>query len=154
MLQALRDGLRRLLSAPELRLAPGERTREVAQGERGRVGLAAEEAAAALLRRQGCRILCRNRVNRLGELDIVAQDGDRVVFVEVRARADDSPVPAKDTLTRRKRETLARTVELFIRQHRLHKRPQRVDLVAVTHARDGTILRVEHYPGLDLSRPR
>lgn len=54
---------------------------------RAETGRRAEDAAAALLRSKGYSILERNFFARAGEIDLVAKDGDEVVFVEVRARA-------------------------------------------------------------------
>ena len=51
-----------------------------------RLGVAAEERAAAYLATLGFRILKRNLRDRGGEIDIVAQDGGTIVFVEVKAR--------------------------------------------------------------------
>lgn len=50
-------------------------------------GRAAEDASAALLERHGLALVARNYRTRFGEIDIVARDGDTLVFVEVRARA-------------------------------------------------------------------
>jgi len=49
-------------------------------------GQAAEHLAAAWLERRGLRILARNYRCRTGEIDLIAQDGDTLVFVEVRLR--------------------------------------------------------------------
>lgn len=49
-------------------------------------GQAAERLAAAWLERHGLRILARNYRCRTGEIDLIAQDGDTLVFVEVRLR--------------------------------------------------------------------
>lgn len=51
------------------------------------IGRAAERRAADWLSARGWRILARNFRTRRGEIDIVAQDGDAVVFVEVRSRS-------------------------------------------------------------------
>lgn len=56
---------------------------------RQRAGDAAEDAACARLTAAGCRILARNVRFREGELDIVADDGGTLVFVEVRMRRSD-----------------------------------------------------------------
>ena len=47
----------------------------------------AESQAARFLERQGLRIVTRNYRTRQGEIDLVAQDGDVLVFVEVRLRS-------------------------------------------------------------------
>jgi len=50
-------------------------------------GRAAEDAAVALLERNGYRIVARNVRLPGGEIDVIARDGSIVVFVEVKARA-------------------------------------------------------------------
>lgn len=134
-----------LLSAePELPLAPGERRREAPDHARSALGACAEDEACRFLRRQGFQILCRNRVNAIGELDIVAREGDTIVFVEVRSRSVGSPVSPAQGLTRRKQQRLVRCAELFLRQHRLRCTDHRIDVVAVEIAADGRPTVIEH----------
>ena len=71
-------------------------------------GHAAEDAAAALLEAHGYRILGRNVRLPGGEIDIIARDGDTVVFVEVKARAGASFGSALGAVNARKRATLRR----------------------------------------------
>lgn len=54
---------------------------------KAQVGAAAERAACRRLREEGYRIVARNWRTRLGEIDIVARDGDVLVFVEVKSRS-------------------------------------------------------------------
>ncbi len=70
---------------------------------RGRAG---EDAAAVLLEEHGYRIVGRNVRLPGGEIDIVARDGDVVVFVEVKARASASFGRAVRAVDHRKRATL------------------------------------------------
>ena len=65
-------------------------TRRGAEDRRraGRAGRRAEWIAAALLVAKGYRILARSFTVSGGEIDIVASRGDRIAFVEVKARAD------------------------------------------------------------------
>ena len=73
------------------------------RGERGRAG---EDAAAALLESHGYRIVGRNVRLPGGEIDIIARDGDTVVFVEVKARASAAYGSAVGAVDARKRATL------------------------------------------------
>ena len=70
---------------------------------RGRAG---EDAAAALLEARGYRIVGRNVRLPGGEIDIIARDGDTVVFVEVKARASAAYGNAAGAVDARKRATL------------------------------------------------
>lgn len=57
------------------------------RSEKGRLG---EEYAARLLEREGYRILSRNFHTRYGEIDLIAQKGEILAFIEVKTRAADS----------------------------------------------------------------
>src|SRR4051812_28242317 len=61
--------------------------------QRDALGDRGENMAAKYLRNQGYKIICRNFRCDLGEIDIVARDGQTLVFVEVKTRAYDDPTP-------------------------------------------------------------
>ncbi|GAC1573627.1 MAG: YraN family protein [Candidatus Elarobacter sp.] len=71
--------------------------------ERGRAG---EDAAVALLESRGYRIVGRNVRLPGGEIDVIARDGDTVVFVEVKARANATFGTAVHAVDAHKRATL------------------------------------------------
>lgn len=73
---------------------------------RAALGAAGEDAAVALLAAHGYRIVARNVRLPGGEIDVIARDGDVVVFVEVKARAGDSYGAAVRAVDARKRATL------------------------------------------------
>ena len=73
-----------------------------------RIGERAEDIAADFLRAKGLRILERNFRRRLGELDVVAVDGDVLVIVEVRFRASTRYGGAAASVDRRKQQRLVR----------------------------------------------
>ena len=73
---------------------------------RAHVGRAGEDAAVALLEAEGYRIVGRNVRVPGGEIDVIARDGDTVVFVEVKARSGSSFGSALRAVDARKRATL------------------------------------------------
>lgn len=73
---------------------------------RGALGRAGEDAAVALLEAHGYRIVGRNVRLPGGEIDVIARDGDTVVFVEVKARTNGSFGSAVGAVDARKRKTL------------------------------------------------
>ena len=139
-----------LFPAPELPLLPGERTRPTATGERSATGAMAERAALRRLVEDGCRILCRNRANNCGEIDIIALQRGALVFVEVRSRRQTSPILPEDTLNAAKRRTFARTVALFVRTHGLRHHPRRADFIAVEVDSAGREVAVRHHRAIAL----
>src|SRR5712692_4071286 len=96
------------------------------------IGQDAEKYAAALLRRRGYRILEENVRFRGGELDLVAEDGETLVFVEVRARRPGNLGVAEETLGVRKRRRIHLAIELYLQQRDVDpRRPLRIDVVAI-----------------------
>jgi putative endonuclease len=84
---------------------------------RQRAGDAAEQASCDRLEAAGCRILARNVAFREGELDIVAQDGATVAFVEVRMRASDRFGGAAGSVDRFKQRRLVRAAQHYLAQN-------------------------------------
>ena len=74
----------------------------------------AEEAAARFLARHGLRIVARNFRTRLGEIDLVACDGDTLVFVEVRQRASAAFGGAAVSIGARKQQRIAAAAAQYL----------------------------------------
>ena len=108
--------------------------------ELGRLG---EAAAAALLERAGFTVIARRFRLRAGEVDLIVERGDLIVFVEVKTRSGEGyGVPAA-AVTEAKRRRLAQAALAFLgRTGRLDRRV-RFDVVEV-RARSGRIERVHH----------
>ncbi len=102
---------------------------------RRRLGQRAETLVAERLRDAGYTILDRNwRPGPEGELDLVAQHGATVVFVEVRARRgplEAAVEAALDSVNPAKRQRLIRLAEAYLAAHQWQDRPWRITVVAV-----------------------
>ena len=79
-------------------------------------GIRAEWAALALLTLKGYRVLARNFSAPGGEIDLVAQRGDTICFIEVKARPDLDE--AMIAITEQKRRRIARAAAVWLRQNR------------------------------------
>ena len=77
-------------------------------GKSNTLGVWGEEKAARFLTEQGYTILERNFHSRYGEIDLIAEDQDFLVFVEVKLRASTSHGLPEETVTLRKQEKLLR----------------------------------------------
>ena len=94
----------------------------------GRYG---ERLAAKELRKRGYKILERRWRCRLGEIDLIAQDGETLVIVEVKTRSRrDYGAPA-DAVDARKRRKLIQLAEAYLRARRLRDVTVRFDVVGV-----------------------
>jgi putative endonuclease len=101
---------------------------EDARAVRGRHG---EAVAARYLLNQGYRILARGFRTRCGEIDLVAAEGDELVFVEVKSRASLQCGDPLEAVTVAKRRRILRAAALYLQSSGSWERPCRFDLVAV-----------------------
>lgn len=97
----------------------------------------AEDAAETHLRRNGYRIVERNLRTKLGEIDLVALDGETLVFVEVKARMSAEFGLAIEAVGPRKRARLARVAALVLARNR-SQRACRFDVLGLDRAADGS----------------
>ena len=95
-------------------------------------GALAEADAARLLTAAGYRIVERNFRCRFGELDLVARDGDVLVFVEVRSRRDDAHGAAALMIGPHKQRQVARVARYYLAAARPVFEECRFDVVAIT----------------------
>jgi putative endonuclease len=98
---------------------------------RPQLGLDGEEEARRFLERLGYRILARRFRSRLGEIDLVAEDGATIVFVEVKTRRTSGAGSPEESVTPAKQRKIVRMAETFLLARGLHGRNCRFDVVAV-----------------------
>ena len=93
-------------------------------------GASAEDFACAYLERNGLRLLARNFRCRRGEIDLIMQDSEYLVFVEVRYRKHDAFGSAAETVSYAKRTRIITTASYFLQRQR-SETPCRFDVVAI-----------------------
>ena len=95
------------------------------------LGKLGEDLAAAELERRGYAITARRYRTRCGEIDIVAEIREVLVFVEVKAREDAEFGSAAEAVTPRKQRALTRMARDYLTRERIVDRPCRFDVVTV-----------------------
>jgi putative endonuclease len=93
-------------------------------------GRKSEILAIDYIRSLGYRVVASGYRTKVGEVDIIAWDGDVLVFIEVKARR--SAEPGEDSVGSGKQRRLIRAAEAYMSRHRLHEKPFRFDIVAIT----------------------
>ena len=114
---------------------------------RRRLGAFGERLAAAHLEAKGYRIRARNFRCREGEIDIVAQDGETLVFVEVRTRRGDAMGGPAESVTARKEARLVTAATAYVQTLPEPPADQRIDVVAVQLSPGGRLLSIDHMEG-------
>ncbi|MBI3947971.1 MAG: YraN family protein [Armatimonadetes bacterium] len=101
------------------------------------IGARGEDRALALLQKEGYRLRERNYRTRLGEIDLVAEEGEYLVFVEVKTRTGlDRGLP-REAVDTRKQRRLVRAAYHYLNAHPEEARPCRFDVVEVTFIGSG-----------------
>ena len=97
------------------------------------------------LKRQGYKTLTQNFSCSSGEIDLIMTAGDgTVVFVEVKARADEKFADAEAAITSAKKHRMTKTANLFVRKYKLENHPLRFDIVIVLLDKKGKA-DIRHY---------
>ena len=101
-------------------------------------------AALAYLKEQGFRILARDWRSRLGQIDIVAEDGDTLVLIEVKARRGVGFGTPEEAVDARKQRKLRTLLELYRAQTHRQKQPCRIDVIGLLMDGALTVTSVQH----------
>lgn len=106
------------------------------------IGRLAEDLAAEELQKKGFKILQRNFSNRFGEIDIIAQDKDILVFVEVKAKKGIEFGLPEEMVNASKLNKIRHMATIYMKGESL---PCRIDVVAIVLSEDNDIFRLAHY---------
>ena len=99
-------------------------------GNHGRIG---EDMAHRFLRARGCTVVARNyrTLSGSGEIDLVAWDGGKLAFVEVKTRGSEEFGPPESAVDAEKRERLQRAARDYLRRADIPWRDARFDIVSI-----------------------
>jgi putative endonuclease len=111
------------------------------------LGAFGERLATAHLEAKGYRIRDRNYRTREGEVDIIAEHGSTLVFVEVRTRRGDAMGSPAESVTAAKAAHIVAAAQAYVQEHEGCPADQRIDVIAVSLAPDGHVRSLEHIEG-------
>jgi putative endonuclease len=100
------------------------------------LGTKGEELAVRFLQKKGYRIVKRNYKTPVGEIDIIARDGDTIVFIEVKTRTDISFGYPFEAVNNRKRQKLKNLALLYLKRQGKES-PVRFDVLSIFCMDDG-----------------
>lgn len=109
--------------------------------DRGKLG---ELYVRKYLEQHGCTIVQMNYSSRWGEIDIIAENDVRIIFVEVKTTAEGSPVSGFERITPSKLRKFTLTVQQYLVSHPTDKQP-RIDCAQVTvSAKDNSLVKIDY----------
>ena len=99
-------------------------------------GKDAEDRACRYLQSRGLHLLQRNYRSKRGEIDLILQDKDSLVFVEVRYRSDPRFGSALESVNRRKQSRLIACAQHYMQTHPdISQQPCRFDVISIMGSR-------------------
>jgi putative endonuclease len=99
--------------------------------ERLNFGKKGEKAAESYLKKQGYRILKKNYRTKVGEIDLIAEHKNVLVFIEVKSRTSTAFEHPFMAVTPRKQKKIAQTASYFLVENKVGDREIRFDVVSV-----------------------
>jgi putative endonuclease len=121
----------------------------VSADPRHRLGRAGEDAAAAHLERLGLDVLARNHRTRFGELDVIAYDGETLVFCEVKTGRAGAATKPLDSLSETKRAQVRRMAAAWLAEttDRPRATELRFDAICITFDARNRLIALDHLEG-------
>ena len=106
----------------------------------GKTGQSGEKRVAQFLRKRGFNVIKRNFQCRYGEIDIIAENDEYILFVEVKTRKENALISGMDAVDSRKQSRITLAAQDYITKTNCEKQP-RFDVaeVTVTEKTDGTL---------------
>ena len=108
-------------------------------GDRG------ERAAVKYLKEEGFRIVAKQHRNHYGEVDIIAQEGQAIVFVEVKTRTSTNDGQPFEAVDLRKQDKITRVALAWLKQHNRLEQPARFDVVSILWPDDKGKPQIQHF---------
>ncbi|MBA4406386.1 YraN family protein [bacterium] len=99
-------------------------------------GTYGEDLACQFLQKLGYKIVERNFFYGHGEIDIIAMNGNDLVFVEVKYRTNLEFGPPELSISKGKQKLIRRTAESYLFEKGIKDQPCRIDIVAILHLKD------------------
>ena len=109
------------------------------------IGKFGEKLAKNFLISHGYKILASNVKTSYKEIDIVAQEGETIVFIEVKTRQSQSYGSADEAMTWAKLSNFSRAIELFLVRRNLETDNIRADLIAIDINKREKVAKIKHY---------
>lgn len=105
----------------------------ISNRKKGELG---EVQALRFLEKKGFRILAQNFRAERGEIDLIALDGDTLVFIEVKLSSQKCFGPPELRVNKRKQRQLAKIAQAYLESHSVPFNECRFDVVAIESSRD------------------
>lgn len=112
------------------------------------IGALGEKIAADFLEKKGLAIIDHNFYTRVGEIDLIARDGDKIVFVEVKTRKGEDLGLPEEAINFSKQEKIVRAAHYYLWQNDLLDKEYRFDAVSIILDEANQPKRIDYYANI------
>ncbi len=109
------------------------------------LGQRGEREAERFLLRRGMIIVARGYEDKAGEIDLIAIDGETVVFVEVKTRSSDHAGVGFEAVDENKQKKITRTAMAFLKRYKLLEHSARFDVISIEWPESQRNPEITHY---------
>ena len=109
------------------------------------LGRTGERLAAEYLQARGCTVVACNFRCSYGEVDLIVEDGEDLVFVEVKTRRGSAFGLPEEAVTRRKQLKIMQVAAFYLDLHACSERSWRIDVIAVQLSPSGKLEEIRYY---------
>lgn len=109
------------------------------------LGQKGERLALKYLKSQGMKFLAKNVSNRFGEIDLIVEEKQTIVFVEVRTRSGNEHGEPAETVAYVKQRKLSRAATAFLKAKKLFDRSARFDVVTIVWSNSEGEQELKHF---------
>lgn len=95
------------------------------------IGKRGEKIAKEYLKKNGYKIITTNYYTKFGEIDIIAEEKDTLVFIEVKTRTNKKYGEAIEAINYKKQKSILKVAEYYISKHKMYDKNIRIDAVEV-----------------------
>ena len=106
---------------------------------RQNLGETGEAIASKFLEKNGYTILAQNYRRRFGEIDIIAREGDNLVFIEVKTRTGVSHGHPLDAITFKKQKQISKVAQCYLAEKNLFDTAARFDVISVIISKNSPV---------------
>jgi putative endonuclease len=112
-----------------------------------------EDQALTYLQQLGMDLIERNFRVASGEIDLIMEDADALVFVEVKTRRSLRFGPPEESITNTKLRRIYQAALAYLDQFECDHRNWRIDVVAIECMAKRRVRRLDHYPNIEVRKP-
>lgn len=108
------------------------------------IGRKGEQLALKFLKSRNYEILEQNFRVKQGEIDIIAEYGQKVVFIEVKTRTGTTYGLPQESVTKQKLQRLKKLARIYMSKHDYQNKCFRIDIISIQLRKSGEVAQIDH----------